>query len=320
MGKDMEEGWMAKDYYKLLGVARDASAEDIKKAFRKLAMQYHPDRNSAPEAEAKFKEFNEAYAVLSDAEKRKQYDMFGAEGFGQRYTNEDIFSNFDFRSIFEDMGFAGGTEGGRGGGGRSFDFSSIFGGGGGGAPRGGARKGSGYNPFAQQQHAGGDAEAEVTVTFHEAFHGGEREVIVDGNETRVRIPRGVKSGTRLRVRGKGHAGPQGGSAGDLMLTVHVGAHPLFRFHGDDLEMDVSVSISDVVLGTTVEIETPDGHKHNLKIPAGTSPGQKMRLRGKGFPMKDGVFGDLLARVVMRTPKELSDEQRQHFEALRVLGL
>lgn len=308
---------MGKDYYKLLGVARDASAEDIKKAFRKLAMQYHPDRNSAPEAEGKFKEANEAYAVLSDPEKRKQYDMFGAEGFGQRYSNEDIFSNFDFRSIFEDMGFAGGDGAGRGAGGRSsFDFSSLFGGG---AGRGGTRsRGGGYNPFAHQ--AGADAEAEVTVTFHEAFHGGEREVVVDGSETRVRIPRGVKSGTRLRVRGKGHAAAQGGTAGDLMLTVHVGAHPVFRFHGEDLEMDVHVGISDVVLGTTVEIETPDGQKHNLKIPAGTSPGQKMRLRGKGFPMKDGVFGDLLARVVMRTPKELSDEQRQHFEALRALGL
>jgi len=154
---------MGKDYYTLLGVARDASAEDIKKAFRKLAMQYHPDRNSAPEAEAKFKEANEAYAVLSDVEKRKQYDMFGAEGFGQRYSNEDIFSNFDFRTIFEDMGFAGG-EGGRGAGGRSFDFSSLFGGGGRGAGRGGARARGGYNPFAQQ--GGSDAEAEVTVTFH----------------------------------------------------------------------------------------------------------------------------------------------------------
>ncbi len=299
---------VAKDYYKLLGVARDASADDIKKAFRKLAMQYHPDRNSAPEAEAKFKEINEAYAVLSDVEKRKQYDMFGAEGFGQRYSNDDIFSNFDFRSAFEDMGFGGG-----GGGRAGFDLGSLFGGG-----RRRAAGGSGYNPFAQQ--GGGDAEAEVTVTFHEAFHGGERDVVVDGNDTRVRIPPGAKSGTRLRVRGKGHAGANGAPAGDLVLTVHVGAHPVFRFAGDDLEMDVPVSVTDVVLGASVEVETPDGQKQKVKIPAGTSPGQKLRLRGKGFPTQNKGFGDLLARIVMRTPKELTDEQRQHFEALRALGL
>lgn len=309
---------MGKDYYKVLGVGKDASAEDIKKAFRKIAMQYHPDRNSAPEAEEKFKEANEAYAVLSDPDKRKQYDMFGADGFGQRYSSEDIFSNFDFRTIFEDMGFGG--QGG-GAGQRGFDFSSLFGAGAG-AGRRTARggPGRGFNPFAGQPMQGSDAEAEVTVTFHEAFHGGERGVIVSGDEVRVRIPRGVRSGTRLRVRGKGHAGPGGGPAGDLLLTVHIGAHPLFRFHGDDLEMDVNVGITDVVLGATVEIETPDGQKQNLKIPAGTSAGQKLRLRGKGFPNRGEGFGDLLARVVVRTPKDLTEEQRQHFEALRELGV
>lgn len=299
---------MSKDYYKVLGVARDASAEDIKKAFRKLAMQYHPDRNKGPEAEEKFKEVNEAYAVLSDAEKRKQYDMFGADNFGQRYSTEDIFSNFDFRSIFEDLGGGGG---GGGGGRAGFDFSSLFGRG------GGRQQARGYNPFAQQA-AGGDVEAEITVTFHEAYHGGERDVVVDGQDVRVRVPPGVRSGTRLRVRGKGQPGP--GGAGDLLITVHVGAHPVFRFHGDDLEMDVHASLTDVVLGGSVEIETPDGHKQNLKIPPGTAPGQKMRLRGKGFPGKGGAHGDLLARVTMKPPKELTPEQREHFEALRALGL
>lgn len=309
---------MAKDYYRVLGVGKDASAEDIKKAFRKIAMQYHPDRNSAPEAEEKFKEANEAYAVLSDPDKRKQYDMFGADGFGQRYSSEDIFSNFDFRSIFEDMGFGGQGPGPGAGQRGGFDFSSLFGAGG----RRGARgaQGRGFNPFAGQSMQGSDAEAEITVTFHEAFHGGERGVIVGGDEVRVRIPRGVRSGTRLRVRGKGHSGPGGGPAGDLLLTVHIGAHPIYRFHGDDLEMDVNVGITDVVLGTSVEIETPDGHKQNLKIPAGTSAGQKLRLRGKGFPNRGEGFGDLLARVVVRTPKELTEEQRTHFEALRELGV
>lgn len=300
---------MARDYYEVLGVARDASAEDIKKAFRKLAMKYHPDRNKGPEAEEKFKEANEAYAVLSDPEKRQQYDMFGAEGFGQRYSSDEIFRNFDFGSIFADMGFGGGggPKGARGG----FDFSSLFGGG-----RGRGAQTRGYNPFAQQAPA--DAEAEITVTFHEAFNGGEREVVVDGKDVRVRIPPGVRSGTRLRVRGKGHAGA--GGVGDLLIKVHVGAHPLYRFNGDHLEMDVDVHITDVVLGGTAEIETPDGQKQNLKIPAGTSAGQKLRLRGKGFPKQGGGFGDLLARLVVRTPKELTAEQREHFEALRELGI
>lgn len=307
---------MSKDYYKLLGVAKDANADEIKKAFRKLAMQFHPDRNPTPEAEEKFKEINEAYAVLSDPEKRKQYDMFGADGFGEKYSSDDIFQNFDFRKIFEDMGLGG--QGGQAGG-RGFDFGSIFGGGG----RGGGGRARGFNPFAGGQHAqaaGSDAEAEVTVTFHEAFHGGEREVVVGGQEVRVRVPPGARDGTRLRVRGKGHPGQGGGPAGDLLIKVHIGAHPLYRFHGDDLECDISVQVSDLALGGTAEVETPDGQKQVLKVPAGTSPGQKLRLRGKGFPNKDGTFGDLLARVVLKTPKALSDEQRKAFEVLRELGL
>jgi len=303
---------MAKDYYKLLGVSKDVSQEDLKKAFRKLAMQYHPDRNSAKEAEDKFKEINEAYAVLSDPDKRKQYDMFGAEGFGQRFSTDDIFSNFDFRSIFEDMG--GGGQGGQ----RGFDFSSMFGGSGRGQRGGGQR---GFNPFANgASNAGSDAEAEITVSFHEAFHGGEREVVVGNQEVKVRIPPGARTGTRLRVRGKGHPGQGGGTAGDLLIKVEVGPHPFYRFAGEDLELDLDLSITDVVLGTTVELSTPDGQKQNLKIPAGSSAGQKLRLRGKGFPKKEGGHSDLLARIAVKTPKELTEEQRTHFESLRVLGL
>lgn len=307
---------MAKDYYKVLGVAKDVSQDDLKKAFRKLAMQYHPDRNPSKDAEEKFKEINEAYAVLSDPEKRRQYDMFGAEGFGQRFSNEDIFSNFDFRSIFEDMGFG---QGGAGQGGqRGFDFSSIFGGGFGGR---GQRSQRGFNPFAgNATQAGSDAEAELVVTFHEAYHGGEREVVVGSTDVKVRIPPGARSGTRLRVRGKGHPGVNGGPAGDLLIKVEVAPHPVYRFAGDDLEMDLELSLTDLVLGTSRELTTPDGHTQNLKVPPGASPGQKLRLRGKGFPRRDGAFSDLLARIVVKTPRELTDEQRSHFEALRALGL
>ncbi len=302
---------MAKDYYKVLGVSKDVSQDDLKKAFRKLAMQYHPDRNPAKEAEDKFKEINEAYAVLSDPDKRRQYDMFGAEGFGQRYSNDDIFSNFDFRSVFEDMGFGGGAPQGQ----RGFDFSSIFGG-------RGQRGQRGFNPFngGPTAQAGSDAEAELVVTFHEAFHGGEREVVVGSQDVKVRIPPGARTGTRLRVRGKGHQGLGGGPAGDLLIKIEVAPHPQFRFAGDDLEMDLELALTDVVLGTNVELTTPDGQKQSVRVPAGTSAGQKLRLRGKGFPKRDGAFSDLLARIVVKTPRELSEEQRSHFEALRALGL
>ena len=310
-----------KDYYQLLGVDKTASADDIKKAFRKLAMQYHPDRNTEPGAEDKFKEINEAYAVLSDDEKRKQYDMFGAEDFGQRYSSDEIFSNFDFSKIFSDMGFGGGGgAGGRGGRG-GFDFSSIFGGGG---ARGGRGHDPGFNPFGGRGGGpapGSNVEGEVVVSFHEAFHGGEREVVVGGDSVRVRIPKGVRSGTRLRVRGKGEAGRGGAPAGDLLLNVKVAEHPFYRFnnHGD-LECDVDVRVSDLALGGAVEVETPDGQKQVVKIPAGASPGQKLRLRGKGFPRQGGELGDLLGRLVLKTPSELSEEQRAAFETLRKLGL
>lgn len=308
----------SKSYYDVLGVARDASAEDIKKAFRKLAMQYHPDRNSTPEAEDKFKDVNEAYAVLGDPEKRQQYDMYGAERFGQQFDRDEIFRNFDFGSIFEEMGLGGRGGGGRGG----FDFSSIFGG-----RRGGGGGRGGFNPFGQGgargPAAGRDIETDVTVGFHEAYHGGERSLEItgpDGPETiSVKIPAGIKTGQTLRVRGKGHPGAGGGPRGDLRLKVNIAEHPRYRVSGDDVEMDLEVALTDVVLGGSVAVEAPDGKAHTVKIPAGTQVGTRVRLRGMGMPKKGG-HGDLFARVVVRTPKEIDDAQRAHFQALRESGL
>jgi len=298
-----------KDYYQVLGVARDASQDEIKKAFRKLAMKYHPDRAKTPDAEDRFKEVNEAYAVLSDPDKRRQYDMYGAEGFGERFSREDIFKNFDFGSIFEDMGMGGGG------------FGSIFGFGG---SRGGEQRG--FNPFAQGRGPtkGRDVEAPITIGFHEAYHGGERSLEVGtpaGPQTiSVKIPPGVRSGQSLRVRGKGQPGAQGGAAGDLLLKVTIGEHPAFRISGDDVEMDVQVALTDLVLGGTAEIEVPSGNVHTVKIPEGANPGAKLRLRGEGMPRRDGSFGDLYARISVATPKPLTAEQRELFERLRAAGV
>ena len=304
-----------KDYYAALGVDRKASAEAIKKAYRKLAAQYHPDRNpDDPKAEERFKDISEAYAVLSDANKRRQYDMFGAEGFGQRFSQEQIFQDFDLGRIFQDIGL-----GGMGG----FDIRSLFGGAGGG-PRGG-----GFNPFGggggprpQAPQRGRDVVNPMTIGFHEALTGGERSLQISGPDgvesISVKIPRGIKTGQKLRVRGKGEPGHAG--RGDLMLKVTVAEHPVFRRRGDDIEMDAEVPFSTAALGGTVEIELPSGEVKKPKVPAGTPSGRKIRLRGEGFPKRGGQAGDLFVRVMVVAPEELSDAQREAVEVLRDLGL
>ena len=300
------------DYYKTLGVERSASETDIKKAYRKKAKQYHPDFNPGnKEAEETFKKVSEAYAVLSDPQKRKQYDTFGDNQFHQRYSSEDIFGNTDFASIFEEMGMGGGS---------SF-FSDIFMGG-----RGGSRtarsRGFGGRGGAPR---GQDVEYEMAVSFMDALKGGERQVnfsLSDGTRTNltVKIPAGIKSGDRLRVSGKGAASPMGGESGDLYIKIEVGSHPNFTRIGNDIETPLSLKVSEAFLGCSKEVETPGGLKR-IKVPACVTPGTRIRLKHLGFPSREGgEAGHLFAVVSIQVPEQISKQQKEAVEQLKEVGL
>lgn len=299
---------MAKDYYGVLGVAKDASADEIKKAYRKLALKYHPDKNPGDKkAEEKFKEITEAYAVLSDAEKRKQYDQFGEAGFHQRYSQDDIFRNFDVGDIFREFGF-----------GTDDIFGHIFGGGG---------RGRGRTTFHGPGggHAalkGQDYVMRITVPFRQAVQGGERRVEYrrEGKveQLQVRIPPGVETGQKLRVGGKGGHSPGAGPAGDLFLEITVEADPLFTRDGSDLLVKVPVPFSGACLGTSVDVPTLEGTKR-VKVPAGMQNGAKIRLKGYGVPARSAK-GDLYAVIEVAVPGGVTDRQRKLLEELREEGL
>ena len=298
---------MAKrDYYDVLGVSRNADEKELKSAFRKLAMQFHPDKNPGDKAaEDRFKEINEAYAVLSDPQKRTQYDQFGSSGFHQRYSQEDIFRGFDVGDIFKDMGF-----------GTDDIFSRIFGG------AGGFRQG-GFG-FGGGQRRGEDFTMEVPVTFRESYDGGEKRVAFmrDGKreELAVKIPAGVEDGARLRVAGKGGFGHGGGPTGDLYLTIRVGSDPHFTREGDDIVVERQIRFSDAVLGASLDVPTLEGTKR-IKVPAGIQPGTKVRLKGLGFPhMGKAGKGDLYVRIGVAVPEGLTAEQKALVEDLRAKGL
>ncbi len=303
----------AKDYYSILGVAKNASDEEIKKAYRKLAMKYHPDRNpNKKEAEERFKEINEAYAVLSDKEKRKQYDTFGAEGFQQRFTQEDIFRGFDFDEILSGLfGSRGRREfryGGRGG----FDFGDLFG------------KQGGYQDAGRMPQRGEDIVYEMSISLEEAAFGGEKRISYRKNgkieEVSVKIPQGIPSGKKLRLSGKGMGGRNGGPPGDLYLQVSIREHPVFSREGDDLIVEKEINFSDAVLGTTVEVPTLEGVK-KVKIPSGTQSHTKMRLKGLGIPHFQGEGrGDEYVKVIVRIPKKVSEKNRELIQELAKEGI
>ncbi len=329
-----------KDYYQTLGVAKGATEKEIKQAFRKLARKFHPDVNPGDKsAEAKFKEINEAYEVLGDAGKRRKYDDLGANWRMYEQAQQQG-QGFPGGSPFGGFGGAGaGTQdawtinmGGAGGGSRNMtpeemqelfgnedpfsDFFRTFFGGGGRETSGRARGGR-----AARSQKGQDIEQAVELTLEEAYHGATRRVsIKEGGHARtldVRIPVGVKEGSRVRAAGEGASGSNGGSAGDLYLRVQVKPHAVFERNGSDLQTKVAVPVTTAVLGGEAQVPTVTGSVR-LKVPEGTQNGQVFRLKGHGMPNigKPDDRGDLYATVEVQLPRALTREQRQHYEALR----
>ncbi|MCH3949032.1 MAG: DnaJ domain-containing protein [Olsenella sp.] len=298
-----------KTYYDILGVKRDATQDEIRKAFRKLAAKYHPDAGGD---EKKFKEISEAYTTLSDEKKRKEYDQllmfggipgadFGGSGGPRRtYTYTNMGGNGDWSDIFNGMG-------GDGFGG--FDFSSIFG--------GAARQ------QAQRPAKGGDLTMRIDVTFDEALNGATRKVSYrvpsTGEEQTltVKIPAGAVDGGKLRYRGRGEYGANGGQRGDLVITTHVEEHPLFKRDGADIRMELPISMYEAALGSTVDIPTPNGTEVRLKVPAGTQDGKCFRFRDLGVPnvKRKGTRGALYVTIRVKVPTSLTKKERDSLGAL-----
>lgn len=320
---------MAEDYYQVLGVDKKASADDIKKAYRKLALKWHPDKNpNNKTAEEKFKKISEAYAVLSDTEKRQQYDQFGsADQFRQQYSQEDIFRNFDLDEILRSFGF-GSARGGR----TTFrtrragssvrddyddPFAGLFGAMGGGGGR--------------QQHAnmpqkGQDAEYNLSITLEESVLGADKKISFQMEnrveDINVKIPAGISTGKKLRLPGKGLSGHNGGPSGDLYLNINVLPHPIFARDGNDLFIEKTIKFTQAALGTTIDVPTLDGTSKRIKIAPGTQNNTKIRMKGFGVPGLKGALskGDQFVKINIEVPRRLSDRQIKLIQQLAEDGI
>lgn len=285
-----------KDYYAILGVSRDAKPDDIRKAYRKLAKEYHPDVNKTAGAEDKYKEINEAYEVLKDPAKREKYDRLGAnwrngqdftppEGWGGNFSGGTFTAGGDFSDFFRTIFGGGGSFGG---------FQDIFSGG------------------MHHQARNTDTEAELTLTLEQVYRGGEMAMSLNGRTLNVRLPRGITNGSRIKLAGKGANG------GDLYVNVHIAPHKDFSVEGADITRDVHVHVWDAVLGDEVSVRTLDGTV-SVRMPAGIQDGQKLRLKGKGLPKRDGSNGDMYVRVRIDIPKALTPQQKKLWQDLASLG-
>ena len=304
-----------RDYFKVLGVDRGADADTIKRSFRKLARQYHPDVNPGNQgAEAKFKEISEAYEVLSDPDKRRRYEQFGQywnqAGGGSGMGGVDVdfgrYGNFD-DFINDLLGRFGGPGGGAGFAGAPGGFGGFGSGfpGGFGAPGASAGRGVPLNL---------DAEASINLSFAEAFRGCERTLAVNDERVQVRIPAGVKPGSRLRLKGKGNLQPGTGRSGDLYLNLQVQEHPIWVLEGDQLKADLPLSLDELALGGEVRVATPDGEA-TVTVPPAMAVGRSLRLKGKGWP-RAGGRGDLLLSLSLKQPASYSEQERELLEQLR----
>jgi curved DNA-binding protein len=292
----------SQDYYEALGVPRDASVDDIRRAYRNLARRLHPDVNKEPGAEDRFKAISEAYEVLRDPETRARYDRLGANWRAGPMPPDggSAENGFDHGSGFRDVR----VDFGSGGFGDIFD--DLFGGRTGRAGRGG---------FEGFSFRGGDQEAELELTLEEAAKGGRRQLSLgDGREFEVEIPPGARNGQRIRLSGQGSPGAGGGESGDLFLRVRLKPHPRFRVQGRDLYVDLAVSPWEAALGADVSVPTLDGSAR-VKVPAGSSSSRRLRLRGQGLPGGGGSAGDLYAVVMIHVPKKLTRRERELFEQL-----
>ncbi len=296
------------DYYEILGVPRDAPQDAIKKSYRKLARKYHPDMNQAAGSEEKFKQAAEAYEVLGDPENRKKYDRLGRNWkMGQEFTPPPGFEGVQFN-------FSGG---GGGGGGFSDFFSSLFGGGGPGMRGFGGGGGRAPRPRQGRSH-----EVELQISFEEAFHGTRKNfgLQVSGQEgpsTReydLKIPPGTTPGATMRLSGQGEKGSQGGRDGDLLVKIQLAPDPRYRLDGRDVTTTLKVAPWEAALGAEVAVPTPDGEVE-LRLPSGSQSGQKLRLKGRGFPNAKGPQGDMFVEIMVVVPQTLSDEERELFEKL-----
>ncbi|GEL94029.1 DnaJ C-terminal domain-containing protein [Cellulomonas composti] len=304
------QDWIEKDFYAVLGVPKDADAATIKKAYRKLARTKHPDHNpDDPAAEAEFKRIGEAYAVLSDAEQREQYDQLRAMTGGARFTAGGRGAG-GFEDILGGM-FGGGGAGGGGTrirystGGAGFEdlLGGMFGGGGGGGFQPGPRPGA-------------DLAAVVDLPFRQAVEGSTVSLSVEGRTVNARLPAGVRDGQKIRLPGKGRPGQAGAPAGDLVVTVRVAPHPVFALDGANLRITVPVAFDEAALGATIEVPTLDGTTVRVKVPEGTPSGRTLRVRGRGVPNAKGP-GDLLVTVQVVVPQRLTPAAR---EAVQAFGI
>ena len=302
------QDWLDKDFYAVLGVDKDADEATIKKAYRKLAKQYHPDRNEGDAAaEQKFKDVGEAHAVLSDPEERREYDAIRSmAGGGARFTARGPGRNGGFAAIFSPFGGGGAGEP------DLEDILSMFGGG---APGGGfGGQGAGFRaPRGPQK--GADLTARTELSFRDAVEGSTISLDVNGEKVNAKIPAGVRDGQKIRLRGKGGHGDRGAPRGDLLLTVSVARHGVFDRDGTNLTIDLPVTFAEATLGATVAVPTLDGSSVKVKVAPGTPSGRVLRLKGRGVKTAKAK-GDLLAKVQVVVPTDLTEAEREAVEVLR----